>query len=154
MEPFEEENPFDNDTERVHSETSSSSQVNLSEPASPPSDPSRVLTSPPTSPSTSRPTFPSSGSHRLPQVYKNAYCCNRAQWLHSGEDVEILVCDLIATENSSYLPPYILDNRCSENVGQFNISLYRLHHTVGGARRFQRSYQYAETQFLGRTSIS
>ena len=35
MEPFEDENPFDTDAERIHSETSSTSKVDISAPASP-----------------------------------------------------------------------------------------------------------------------
>ena len=81
MEPFEDENPFDTDAERIHSETSSTSKVDISAPASPPPRP----------PSLDRPAFPSSGSHRLPPVNKTDFCCVRDRWLHSGEDVEILV---------------------------------------------------------------
>ena len=90
MEPFEDENPFEADSDRLHSDTSSPAQVNFSEPASPPSNAFTVV-SPQLGSTVSKPTFPSPGSHRLPQAYKNDYCCSRDQWLHSGEDVEILV---------------------------------------------------------------
>ena len=89
-EPFEDENPFDTEPERVNSEESSAFKVNLSEPSSPPPQALRLPSSPPASNST-RPPFPSPGSHRQPQAYKDDYCCTRDQWLHSGEDVEILV---------------------------------------------------------------
>lgn len=92
MEPFEDENPFDNDADRLHSDMSSPARVDLSEPASPPANAFRADSPPLTSPSSGRPPFPSPGSHRLPQAYKSDYCCTRDQWLHSGEDVEILVC--------------------------------------------------------------
>ncbi|CCM00377.1 uncharacterized protein FIBRA_02407 [Fibroporia radiculosa] len=106
MDAFEDENPFEIEAERIHSDTSSSTRVTLSEPASPPSRPSRVLSSPPQSPPSRRPTFPSQGSHRQPQVYKTDFCCVRDQWLHSGEDVEILISDALKTSVNS-TSPYI-----------------------------------------------
>jgi hypothetical protein len=90
MDGFEDDNPFDNDADRVSSETSSASKVDLSEPVSPiPAQ--RNL--PPTSPQPSRP-FPSPGPTRQaaqPQD-KTDFCCQRDRVLHSGEDIEILVC--------------------------------------------------------------
>lgn len=91
MEPFEDENPFDTGTDRLQSEASSTIGGDLSEPASPPVDGFRTGSPTPASPQSSRPPFPSPGSHRLPQPYKSEHCCARDQWLHSGEDVEILV---------------------------------------------------------------
>ena len=88
---FEDENPFETEPERNHSDTSSSSRVAVSEPPSPLPPVARALSSPPQSPSLRRPTFPSQGSHRQPQTFKSEFCCARDQWLHSGEDVEILV---------------------------------------------------------------
>lgn len=90
MEPFEDDNPFESEPERLQSD-SSSSRVNVSGVSSPdlaaqPAHPS----SPPMSPSR-RNTFPSPGSHRQPQAFKSDFCCGRDQWLHSGEDAEILV---------------------------------------------------------------
>lgn len=89
MEGFEDENPFEN--EGLQSPPSSTSRIDSSEPSSPPTTYSSGLEAAATPSSPSRPHFPSSGSHRLPQAYKNDYCCVRDQWLHSGEDVEILV---------------------------------------------------------------
>lgn len=91
MEPFEDENPFETDADRIRSESSPVSPVDFSEPSSPPTDGFRVVSPPPGSTSTSKPTFPSPGSHRLPQPHKNDYCCRLDHWLHSGDDVEILV---------------------------------------------------------------
>lgn len=91
METFEDENPFDTDHDRINSEESSAFKVNLSEPSSPPPQPLRLPSSPSATASPPRPSFPSSGSHRQPQAYKSDFCCARDQWLHSGEDVEILV---------------------------------------------------------------
>lgn len=90
MDPYETENPFEEDTDRVQSEASSAYRVNLSAPSSPPSQSSRIPSSPSLG-SASRPAFPSSGSHRQPQAYKSDFCCTRDQWLHSGEEVEIVV---------------------------------------------------------------
>ncbi|KAI1796552.1 hypothetical protein LXA43DRAFT_986008 [Ganoderma leucocontextum] len=105
MEPFEDDNPFESEPERLQSD-SSSSQVNVSGVSSPDlaGQPAR-LSSSPTSPSR-RNTFPSLGSHRQPQAYKSDFCCGRDQWLHSGEDAEILITDALKTSvNSS--SPYI-----------------------------------------------
>jgi len=104
MDGFEDENPFETEPERNHSDTSSSSRVAVSEPPSPLPNPSRPLSSPPLSPSSRRPTFPSQGSHRQPQTYKSDFCCARDQWLHSGEDVEILVVDAVKTSVNSNSP--------------------------------------------------
>ena len=90
MDTFEDENPFEQDGDRISSETSSTSQVVLYEPSSPPTHPSRQLS--PTSPNMHRPPFPSVGSHRQTQSnFKTDFCCTRDRVLHSGEDVEILV---------------------------------------------------------------
>ena len=97
MDAFEDENPFDTDVDRYPSEASSTSRVDLSAPASPPAHTPRVL-SPTLSPDRERPVFPSPGtgsagrSPRAPPTPKEDYCCYRDQWLHSGEDVEIVVC--------------------------------------------------------------
>ncbi|KAF5373330.1 hypothetical protein D9615_007447 [Tricholomella constricta] len=102
MDTFEDENPFDQDAEHISSETSSTSKVDLSAPSSPPF-PTRQLS--PSSP-LSRP-FPSPGSHRQPQMsFKSDFCCARDRYLHSGEDVEILITDAQKTSlNAS--SPYI-----------------------------------------------
>ncbi|KAJ8591806.1 hypothetical protein M405DRAFT_788418 [Rhizopogon salebrosus TDB-379] len=101
MDNFEDENPFETDADRVHSETSSTSRVNISAPSSPPHS-SRLVS--PTSPTLSRP-FPSPGTNRHPQTtYKSDYCCARDQWLHSGEDLEILITDAQKTSLNSNTP--------------------------------------------------
>ncbi|THH26426.1 hypothetical protein EUX98_g7761 [Antrodiella citrinella] len=102
MEPFEDENPFDTEPERVNSDESSAFKVNLSEPSSPPLQALRLPSSPQAN--SSRPAFPSSGSHRQPQAYKSDFCCTRDQWLHSGEDVEILITDAQKTSLNSTTP--------------------------------------------------
>ncbi|KAJ3515995.1 hypothetical protein NLJ89_g1404 [Agrocybe chaxingu] len=104
LDNFEDENPFEQDGDRIPSETSSTSQVALYEPPSPPSHPSRQLS--PTL-TINRPPFPSPGSHRQPQAnFKTDFCCTRDRVLHSGEDVEILIVDAQKTSlNSS--SPYI-----------------------------------------------
>ena len=93
MEAFEDENPFESEPERLHSGSSSSGLDFAGTPSSPTIDVQPARTLSPTSPTspTKRNTFPSSGSHRQPQTFKNDYCCARDHWLHSGEDVEVLV---------------------------------------------------------------
>lgn len=84
MDTFEDDNPFENDIERVPSETSSTSKVNISAPSSPPPNPARLL-------SPHKP-FPSPPAQRQPQqTYKSDFCCYRDRWLHSGDDAEVLV---------------------------------------------------------------
>ena len=89
MNALEDDNPFDQDGDNILSETSSTSKLDLSEPPSPPSHTQH-------SPSLSRP-FPSPGSHRQPQsTSKSEFCCTRDRVLHSGDDIEILVRELIS----------------------------------------------------------
>src|SRR6266545_3464887 len=96
---FEDENPFDQEGNHITSEASSTSQVALYEPPSPPR-PSVALS--PSPQNLNRQPFPSTGSHRLPQAnYKSDFCCSSDRFLHSGDDVEILVC-LHAFTCSSY----------------------------------------------------
>ncbi|KAI0343128.1 hypothetical protein BDW22DRAFT_1329370 [Trametopsis cervina] len=102
METFEDENPFEN--EGLKSSVPSPARIDLSTPTSPTDTFKGTPSSPPAS--SDRPPFPSSGSHRLPQAYKNDYCCIRDQWLHSGEDVEILITDAQKTSVNS-TSPYI-----------------------------------------------
>ncbi|KAJ7695098.1 hypothetical protein B0H17DRAFT_1056387 [Mycena rosella] len=105
MEAFEDENPFESDSDRLTSATSSPSKVDLSEPPSPPPNPSRQLS--PTSPTLTRP-FPSPGSHRQPQAtFKSDFCCTRDRVLHSGDDVEILITDAQKTSVNA-TSPYIV----------------------------------------------
>ncbi|KAG6817529.1 hypothetical protein H0H87_007497 [Tephrocybe sp. NHM501043] len=100
MDTFEDENPFEHDAEHISSETSSTSKVDLS-PSSPPY-PTRQLS--PSSPS--RP-FPSPGSHKqLQTTVKSDFCCVRDRYLHSGDDVEILITDAQKTSVNA-TSPYI-----------------------------------------------
>ncbi|KAH7914639.1 hypothetical protein BJ138DRAFT_1143565 [Hygrophoropsis aurantiaca] len=97
---LEDDNPFETDADRLSSETSSTSKVNISAPSSPPPHPARLLS--PASPS--RP-FPSPGSNRQPQTtFKSDFCCTRDRWLHSGEDIEILIMDAQKTSVNSSTP--------------------------------------------------
>ncbi|TFK74916.1 hypothetical protein BDN72DRAFT_832631 [Pluteus cervinus] len=105
MDTFEDDNPFEQDAERITSEDSSSAKVDLSEPPSPPPH-----SAPPLSPTASTPLsrpFPSPGSRGRPQVnFKTDFCCTRDRFLHSGEDVEILITDAQKTSYNS-TSPYI-----------------------------------------------
>ncbi|KAJ8522716.1 hypothetical protein ONZ45_g730 [Pleurotus djamor] len=105
MDAYEDENPFDVE-DRIPSESSSTSKVDLSEPSSPTQHPAR-LASPTLSPPLSRP-FPSPGTRRHPPAnFKTDFCCARDRVLHSGEEVEILITDALKTSlNSS--SPYIV----------------------------------------------
>lgn len=111
MEAFEDENPFESEPARIRSphSDSSSSRIDISGMSSPEiGSHSATLRSPPTSPSR-RSAFPSPGSHRQPQVNKSDFCCGRDHWLHSGEDVEILVsplpCQRVSTFGHLYATP-------------------------------------------------
>ncbi|KAG6335803.1 hypothetical protein ID866_3281 [Astraeus odoratus] len=102
MEAFEDDNPFENDVDRLSSETSSTSKVNISAPASPPSNTARH-----TSPTTNHPTrpLPSPGTSKQSHpLYKSDFCCNRDRWLHSGDDVEIVISDAQKTTVNSATP--------------------------------------------------
>jgi hypothetical protein len=95
MEPFEDENPFST-MDPPLSSASSHSHVDVSAPSSPPIHAVTLPSSPPriaiqTSPL--RTGFPSQGSGHSPRppTSKSDFCCIRDHWLHSGEDVEILV---------------------------------------------------------------
>lgn len=90
MDAFEDENPFDTESDRIPSETSSTSKVDLSEPPSPPFNPSRQLSSEIID---AEPPFPSQGSHRQQSHLNDKidFCCARDRVLHSGDDIEILV---------------------------------------------------------------
>ncbi|KAG6813828.1 hypothetical protein H0H92_006772 [Tricholoma furcatifolium] len=97
MDTFEDENPFEQDTEHISSETSSTTRVDFSAPSSPPPSAQQLA---PTSP-LSRP-FPSPGSHRHQQAnFKADFCCVRDRYLHSGEDVEILITDAQKTTGTA-----------------------------------------------------
>ncbi|KAJ7257926.1 hypothetical protein B0H12DRAFT_1110653 [Mycena haematopus] len=105
MEAFEDENPFETDSDRRTSTASSPDKVDLSEPPSPPPNPSQQLS--PTSPTFTRP-FPSPGTARQPQAtFKSDFCCQRDRVLHSGDDVEILITDAQKTSVNA-TSPYIV----------------------------------------------
>ncbi|KAI0305938.1 hypothetical protein B0F90DRAFT_1808499 [Multifurca ochricompacta] len=109
MEPFEDENPF-SIADPPLSSASSHSHVDVSSPSSPanhtvtlPSSPLIGVQSP-----SLRSGFPSQGSGHTPRspTSKSDFCCVRDQWLHSGEDVEILITDAQKTSENS-TSPYI-----------------------------------------------
>ncbi|KAK7445399.1 Sorting nexin, cytoplasm-to-vacuole targeting pathway/endosomal sorting [Stygiomarasmius scandens] len=100
MEAFDDENPFDNGSDRPPSEDSSALRVDISEPSSPPPQQLSPVQSP-----QSRP-FPSPGSHKQQPKYKSDFCCARDRILHSGEDIEILITDAVKTSVGA-TSPYI-----------------------------------------------
>ncbi|KAI9440498.1 hypothetical protein H4582DRAFT_1811156 [Lactarius indigo] len=110
MEPFEDENPFST-ADPPLSSASSNSHVDVSAPPSPANLTLALPSSPPhtgtLSPSP-RSGFPSQGSGHTPRppTSKSDFCCFRDQWLHSGEDVEILITDAQKTSENS-TSPYI-----------------------------------------------
>ncbi|KAF5369219.1 hypothetical protein D9757_010019 [Collybiopsis confluens] len=105
---FDDENPFDIESDHISSETSSetTSKANVSEsPPSPPFNPSRQVSSEAISPD--RPSFPSQASRGQQHPnFKSDFCCARDRILHSGEDVEILITDAQKT-NVGATSPYI-----------------------------------------------
>lgn len=125
MNDFEDENPFEQDGARIPSETSSTSQVALYEPPSPPRP---NLTLSPVQ-NVNRPPFPSPGSHRLPQAnYKTDICCSSDRFLHSGDDIEILVrhCHWGALLFHFNI---LLDCRRAEDIGECELPLYYICHS-------------------------
>ena len=130
MDTFNDENPFDHDIENIASETSSTSKVDLSEPSSPLSL-ARQLS--PTSPHHPNHPFPSTGSHRQPQISpKTDFCCARDRVLHSGEDIEILVCS--SSDSYMFLPfaGPLADYRCAEDLAELIFSLHSICYTNWG----------------------
>jgi hypothetical protein len=141
MEPFEDENPFST-ADPPLSSASSNSHVDVSSPSSPanhtitlPASPPRLtVQSPPL-----RSGFPSQGSGHSPRLPtpKSDFCCIRDQWLHSGEDVEIVVRAYLLL-SSSYrgfclltCPPcvvLILDYGCAKDQREFNFAVHHLCH--------------------------
>jgi sorting nexin-41/42 len=92
MEPFEDENPFSTPDPPLSS-ASSNSHVDVSSPSSPVNHNGTLPTSPPHLTIQAPPLrggFSSPGSGHGPPS-KGDFCCVRGQWLHSGEDVEIVV---------------------------------------------------------------
>ncbi|KAI0033670.1 hypothetical protein K488DRAFT_47235 [Vararia minispora EC-137] len=104
MDAFEDENPFSNDG--PHSSASSASHVDVSSPSSPHVfvPPTQHLSPQPQSPTT-RPPFPSPGTSGFSKpAPKSDICCNRDQWLHSGEAIEVLIVDAVKTTEQSNSP--------------------------------------------------
>ena len=136
MEPFEDENPFST-ADPPLSSASSNSHVDVSAPSSPlnhaltlPPSPLRIAIQ--TSPL--RTGLPSQGSGHSPRApaSKNDFCCIRDHWLHSGEDVEILVS---ASCSSNYFCILLLmsclacphaDHGCTEDKREFNFAIHNL----------------------------
>lgn len=137
MDAFEDENPFESDSDRLTSAQSSPSNVDLSEPPSPPPNPSGQLS--PTSPNLSRP-FPSPGSHRQPQTtFKSDFCCTRDRVLHSGDDVEILVCGYYVRPTAHVgLIDLLQDYGCAEDFRQCHLAIYRIRYSDWGKMLFLR----------------
>ncbi|KAJ3994937.1 hypothetical protein F5050DRAFT_1770750 [Lentinula boryana] len=105
MEASDDENPFDTESDRIQSEASSTSRLDISSPPSPPFNPSRQLSSEITN--SERP-FPAQEPRRQSQQpnFKSDFCCARDRILHSGEDIEILITDAQKTSVGA-ASPYI-----------------------------------------------
>ncbi|TFK25591.1 hypothetical protein FA15DRAFT_668289 [Coprinopsis marcescibilis] len=103
MEGFEDENPFEQDIDRLSSEASSiSKEAGFEAPPdhSTSSDPNDHHNS-------SRPPFPSLGSHKNAQSnQKTDFCCSQDRHLHQNEESEILIVDAQKTSLNS-TSPYI-----------------------------------------------
>jgi hypothetical protein len=136
MEPFEDENPFST----ADSSASSNTRVDVSAPPSP-DNLTPTLPSSPHTPSM-RSGFPSQGSGHAsrPPTSKSDFCCVRDQWLHSGEDVEILVRIYIScprvTDSTTRAHS---DHRRPEDHREFNFALYHIYHPVGREFKGQRT---------------
>jgi hypothetical protein len=103
MEPFEDENPFST-ADPPLSSASSNSHVDVSAPSSPANNTVTLPSHPPRvgiQTSSLRSGFPSQGSghNTRSPTSKSDFCCVRDQWLHSGEDVEILVSRFLPFES-------------------------------------------------------
>jgi sorting nexin-41/42 len=126
MDTFEEDldNPF---TEiEPTSETSSTSKVNISEPPSPLPAAARQLS--PTAAQFNRP-FPSPGSQRQSQPYSKVdFCCARDRVLHSDEEVEILVSEMMTFHPSDLSK----DHRRRKDIRKLEFTLYYLRYSHRG----------------------
>jgi len=141
MEPFEDENPFST-ADPPLSSASSNSHVDVSAPSSPPNRAVTLPSSPPRitiQTSSLRTGFPSQGSGHSPRppTSKSDFCCIRDHWLHSGEDVEILVS---ASYSSTYFCIVSLtsclarphaDHGRTEDERKFNFAVHNLCHPFG-----------------------
>lgn len=138
MDHFEDENPFST-VDPPLSSASSNSHVDVSAPSSPPNHAGTLHSSPPRiaiQTSSLRTGFPSQGSGHSPRplTSKNDFCCIRDHWLHSGEDVEILVsapCSsnsfCILSLTSCLVRPHP-DHGCTEDEREFNFAIHNLCH--------------------------
>ncbi|TRM65203.1 hypothetical protein BD626DRAFT_488020 [Schizophyllum amplum] len=79
-----------------------SRKLDISNPPSPPMNPSRQLASPPLNR-----TFSSTSPRQQTTNYKSDYCCARDRDLHSGDDVEIVISDAQKTAVGA-TSPYIV----------------------------------------------
>lgn len=142
MEPFEDENPFST-ADPPLSSASSNSHVDVSSPSSPANHTVTLPVSPPRlaiqSP-TSRSGFPSQGSGHSPRLptSKSDFCCVCDQWLHSGEDVEIVV--RAYRTGFAHWPTRAdvrtcttqhADHGCAEDQREFNFAVHYLYHPFG-----------------------
>ncbi|KAK0501226.1 hypothetical protein EDD18DRAFT_1141823 [Armillaria luteobubalina] len=118
MDAFDDENPFETDTDRVSSGTFSPSKVDISEPPSPPPNVSRRFSS---SASAKGSAFPSS-SRQVHSNNKSDFCCTRDRVLHSGDDVEIIVTKMIVQNAQAH-------HRYSE-FESLRVSLSKLYPTL------------------------
>ncbi|KLO17960.1 hypothetical protein SCHPADRAFT_913377 [Schizopora paradoxa] len=101
MSDFEDANPFQT-TDDVQSETVSN--IDLSEPSTPPTHPARILSPPPTPGVLNRSFSRPQAQRPSQQVIKSDFCCSRDRWLHSGEDVEIQITDAQKTSDHASSP--------------------------------------------------
>ncbi|KAF5338617.1 hypothetical protein D9611_012815 [Ephemerocybe angulata] len=105
MEGFEDENPFEQDLDAIPSATSSMSKVAIYEPSSPPPHASSALS--PSSPP-HRAAFASTESHGAQASnYKTDFCCTRDRYLHTNDDIEIVIVDAQKT-SAGTSSPYIV----------------------------------------------
>jgi hypothetical protein len=138
MEPFEDENPFST-VDPPLSSASSNSHVDVSAPSSPPNHAVTLPSSPPRiaiQTSSLRTGFPSQGSGHSPRppTSKSDFCCIRDHWLHSGEDVEILVSTSCSSNSlcilslmSCLVRPHA-DHGCTEDEREFSFAIHNLCH--------------------------
>jgi hypothetical protein len=138
MDHFEDENPFST-ADPPLSSASSNSHVDVSAPSSPPNPAATLPSSPPRigiQTSSLRTGFPSQGSGHSPRLptSKSDFCCIRDHWLHSGEDVEILVSASYSSNYfcilslMSYLARPYADHGCAEDEREFNFAIHNLCH--------------------------
>jgi hypothetical protein len=83
MDALDDENPFENEGSHYVPPPPPTTHFNDPESSSPP----------PQSPPQPRPALSTNPSRAPQSNVKAEFCCQRDQWLHSGEDVEIVVCN-------------------------------------------------------------